>query len=105
MAYIRIIRPFQREVGLGNNGVIGETIYYKDKQSFNKEVSESNDVGRPISYQVYNSQHGFMDSVKPLTMAERMAAAKEDAKERSAAQKQNGDPEKDKRQNKKIVER
>ena len=90
---------------LGAKGIIGETIYYKDKQSFNKEVSESNDVGRPISYQVYNSQHGFMDSVKPLTMAERMAAAKEDAKERSAAQKQNGDPEKDKRQNKKIVER
>ena len=85
---------------MGAKGIVGETIYYKDKQSFNKEVSESNDVGRPISYRVYNSQHGFKDSVKSLTMGERMAAAKEVAKERSAAQKQSSDPEKDKRHNK-----
>lgn len=90
---------------LGNTGVVGETIYYKDKQSFNKEVSESNDVGRPISYQVYNSQHGFKDSIKPLTMAERMAAAKEAAMERSGEQKQNSNPEKDKRHNKEREER
>ena len=85
---------------LGAKGIVGETIYYKDKQSFNKEVSESNEIGRPISYRVYNSQHGFKDSVKPLTMAERMATAKEVAMERSAAQKQNSAPEKDKRHNK-----
>jgi hypothetical protein len=90
---------------LGAKGIIGETIYYKDSQSFNKEVSESNDVGRPISYQVYNSQHGFKDSVKPLTMAERMAAAKEAARERSGEQKQNSNPEKDKRHNKEREER
>lgn len=90
-------------LGKGKLGqtIVGETIYYKDKQSFDKEVSESNDVGRPISYQVYNSQHGLKEYVKPQTMAERMAAAKEVAKERSIAQKQNGDPEKDKRHNKK----
>ena len=89
---------------LGAKGIIGETIYYKDKQSFDKEVSESHDVGRPISYQVYNSQHGFMDSVKPLTMAERMADAKEAAKERSEVQKQNN-PEKDRKQIKEREER
>jgi len=94
-------------LGIGRLGqpIVGETIYYKDKQSFDKEVSESNDVGRPISYQVYNSLHGFKDIEKPLSMAERMAAAKETAKERSAAQKQNGDPEKDKRHNKGREER
>jgi antirestriction protein ArdC len=86
---------------LGAKGIIGETIYYTDKKSFDQEVLESNDVGRPISYQVYNSQHGFKDSVKPLTMAERMAAAKE----RSSAQKQNRDPEKDQRHNKEKEER
>ena len=90
---------------LGAKGIIGETIYYKDKQSFDKEVSVSNDIGRPISYQVYNSQHGFKDSVKPLTMAERMAAAKETAKERSAAQRQTSTPEKEKRPNKERSER
>ncbi|MFZ3131444.1 MAG: JAB domain-containing protein [Desulfosporosinus sp.] len=40
------------------------------------------------------------DSVKPQNMAERMVAAKEAAKERSAVQKQDGDPEKDKGHNK-----
>ena len=85
---------------LESSGVIGETIYYKDKQSFDKQVSESNDVGSPLSYQVYNSQQGFKDSVKSLNMAERMAAAKETAMERSEEQKQNIDPEKDKRHNK-----
>jgi hypothetical protein len=90
---------------LSNTGIVGETIYFKDKQSFDKEVLESNDVGRPISYQVYNSQHGFKDSVNPLTMAERMAVAKEAAMERSKAQKQNRDPEKDQRHNKQKEER
>ena len=88
---------------LGNTGDVGETIYYKDKQSFDQEVSASNEIGRPISYRVYNSQ--LKDNVKPLSIAERMIAAKETAKERSAAQKQNGDPEKDKGHNKEIVER
>jgi len=94
-------------LGVGRLGqpIVGETIYYKDKQSFDKEVSESNDVGRPISYQVYNSLHGFKDSEKPLSMAERMAVAKEAAKERSEVQKQNGDPEKEKRHNKDREER
>lgn len=94
-------------LGIGRLGqtIVGETIYYKDKQSFDKEVSDSNDVGSPISYQVYNSLHGFKDNVKPLTMAERMAAAKVAAKERSAAQKQSSDPEKDKRHNKDREER
>lgn len=90
---------------LGAKGIVGETIYYKDKQSFDKEVSESSDIGRPISYQVYNSQQGFKDSVQPLTMAERMAAAKEASKERSAVQKRNIYPEKARRHNKGKEER
>ena len=71
---------------LSNTGVVGETIYYIDKQSFDQEVSQSNDVGRPISYQVYNSQQGKV-LIKPLTMTERIAAAKETAKKRSEAQR------------------
>jgi len=83
---------------LGAGGIIGETMYYKDKLAFDQEVSDSNYCGRPISYRVYNSQQG-KDTVKPLTMAERMAAAKEVAKERSA-QKQTLDPQKDKKHHK-----
>jgi len=90
---------------LGVGGIIGETMYYKDKLAFDKEVSKSNDVGSSISYQVYNSQQGFKDSVQPLTMAERMAAAKEASKERSAAQNRNIDPEKTNRHNKVKEER
>jgi len=124
-----------------NTGEVGETIYYKDKPSFDKEVSESNYIGRPIQSQVYDNhrptrddaedkaryneyldsvkfdndidldrektreQLGFKDNVKPLTMAERMAVAKEAAKERSKAQKQNRDPEKEKRRTKARAER
>ena len=88
---------------LGAGGIIGETMYYKDKLAFDQEVSESHDIGRPISYRVYNSQQG-KDSVKPLTMAERMAAAKEAARERSGEQKQNN-PEKERKQNKEREER
>lgn len=104
---------------LSNTGVVGETIYYKDKQSFDKEVSVSKTMSRPINCQVYNNQRpsrghvedkateqlGFKESVKPLSMAERMTAAKEVSKERSAAQKQTGDSIKDKRQNKEKEER
>lgn len=105
---------------LGSGGVVGETIYFKDKESFDKEISESHEVGRPISSHVFEEQKlareqfdsvrfdndidldkernreqlGFKDNGKPLSMAERMAAAKE----RSAAQKQknNTDKAKDK---------
>lgn len=38
---------------LGNNGIIGETIYYKDKQAFDREISESSHVGRPIEYEIF----------------------------------------------------
>lgn len=45
------------------------------------------------------------DSIKPQNMAERMVAAKDAAKERSAVQKQDGDPEKDKVHNNEREER
>jgi len=41
---------------LSCTGVVGETIYYKDKKSFDKEKSESLDCGRPISYEVFKKQ-------------------------------------------------
>lgn len=47
----------------------------------------------------------FKEGAQPLSIIERMAAAKEAAKERSAVQKQDGDPEKDKRHNKEREER
>lgn len=50
-------------------------------------------------------QLGFKDSVQPLTIAERMTAAKEAAQERSEVQKQNTDPEKDKGHNNEREER
>lgn len=40
---------------LGNSGNVGETIYFKDKLSFDKEVSESQEIGRPIVPKVFNS--------------------------------------------------
>ena len=46
-----------------------------------------------------------MESKKPLTMAERITAAKEVAKERSSAQKQNRNPERNINQNKEREER
>jgi len=67
---------------LGLGGIIGETMYYKDKLAFDEVVYDCDDCGCPISYQVYNSEQGKA-SVKPLTIAERMASAKETAKERS----------------------
>ncbi len=35
---------------LGSGGEIGETIYYKDIKEFEKEVKDSQEVGRPISF-------------------------------------------------------
>ncbi|OCZ50851.1 ArdC-like ssDNA-binding domain-containing protein [Dehalobacter sp. TeCB1] len=40
---------------LGNSGNVGETIYFKDKLSFDKEVSESRDIGRPMVPKIFNS--------------------------------------------------
>ena len=35
-------------------GGVGETISYKDKKSFDEEVKESNNIGRPIDCKLYN---------------------------------------------------
>lgn len=55
---------------LGPGGIVGETIYFKDKQSFDKEVYESGNIGRPIEIHVYKEN-------KKSSITERMAAAKE----------------------------
>ena len=34
---------------LSNKGNVGETMYFKDKKSFEKEIHDSNEIGRPIN--------------------------------------------------------
>ena len=41
---------------LDGKGGVGETAYFRDKESFNKEAKESINVGRPISI-VYNPHY------------------------------------------------
>jgi len=48
---------------LSNTGTVGETIYYKDKLSFDKEVSESNNIGRPISCHVEEVVKNLKDQI------------------------------------------
>lgn len=52
---------------LGSGGIVGETIYYKDKESFDKEVYESSEIGRPIDCHVYEHQKAtneHLDSIR-----------------------------------------
>jgi len=41
---------------LGSDGNVGETIYYKDRKSFEREEKESADIGRPIDSKVFNNK-------------------------------------------------
>jgi len=41
---------------LGSNGNVGETIYYKDRKSFEREEKESTNIGRPIDSIVFNNK-------------------------------------------------
>ena len=80
----------------------------EDKARYNEHLDSvkfDNDID--LDREKTREQLGFKDSVKPkpLTMAERMVAAKEAAKERSSAQKQNRDPKKGKKRNKDRDER
>jgi len=34
---------------LGYKGMVGEVMYYKDKESFIEEIHESREIGRPIN--------------------------------------------------------
>lgn len=50
---------------LGNNGKVGETIHYMDKKSFDAEVADSKEVGRPITTKIYGSiSNKMLDAVK-----------------------------------------
>ena len=41
---------------LGNNGIVGEIINYKNKDSFEKEIHDSNEIGRPIKFKQYEEE-------------------------------------------------
>ena len=86
-------------------------------QVINNAVSEYNlnkeegfQIDTSATHQLYEDPHNllfFVDGARsqPDTIAERMTAAKEAAKERSEVQKQNGYPEKDRKQSMEREER
>jgi len=41
---------------LGKNGKVGETWYFKDKETFTAEINESMEIGRPIAFYAYGKQ-------------------------------------------------
>lgn len=42
---------------LGNHGVVGEIMYFKTKDEFDKEVHDSFEIGRPITCHVYEEEN------------------------------------------------
>jgi len=48
---------------LGSDGNVGETIYYKDRKSFEREEKESANIGRPIDSKVFNKKSSIKDKI------------------------------------------